>query len=187
MATVVVKGRFIGGPLFHPKKTDEDKEAKYGMTLVLDEGEEIKLDALVTEAIQDKWNGKKPSGLQNWVNRVGDDPEFESFEHHYINPKATSTKDGSPVKRPGTFIKRNGAVELIDQESGIIYPGCHVAVEVDVYAYDGDVKKSIKPGISCGLNKVLFLRDGERLSKQTSAEDAFADFESDAAEQDLGF
>jgi hypothetical protein len=180
MPKIVVKGRFIGGPLFHPRKTEEHKAAQYGATIVLDDGEEAnKLAAAVTQAIADKWAGKKPPGLQDWAQRVGDDPEYPSFEKNYINPKASSVgKDGQDIPRPGTFIKRGGVVQPIDQASGIIYPGCYVAVEIDVYAYDGNREKSIKPGISTTLNKVLFLKDGDRLSSQTRAEDAFADFES---------
>jgi len=176
---VVLKGRFIGGPLFHARKVDDLKPAQYGCTVVLDEGEDVKLAATVVKAIEEKWSGKKPPGLQDWAQRVGDDPEFPSYEKHYINPKAPSvSKDGEPLPRPGTFIKRGGVVQPIDQASGIIYPGCYVAVEVDVYCYDGNAEKRIKPGISTTLNKMLFLKDGDRLSSQTTAEDAFADFES---------
>jgi len=180
MPKIVVKGRFIGGPLFHPRKTEDHKAPQYGCTIVLDEGEEAKVAAAVTQAIADKWAGKRPPGMQNWAERVGDDPEYPSFEKHYINPKASSVgKDGQELPRPGTFIKRGGVVTAIDQASGIIYPGCYVACELDVYAYDGNREKSIKPGISTSLNKVLFLKDGDRLSSQTRAEDAFEQFESE--------
>jgi hypothetical protein len=139
MPKLVIKGRFIGGPLFHPRKTEEHKAAQYGATIVLDDGEETKLAAAVTQAIADKWDGKKPPGLQDWAQRVGNDPDYPSFEKNYINPKASSVgKDGQDIPRPGTFIKRGGVVQPIDQASGIIYPGCYVAVEIDVYAYDGN-------------------------------------------------
>lgn len=185
MPKIVVTGRFIGGPLFAPKQTEQDKTPKYGLTLVLDEGQETKLKAAVDQAVQEKWNGKQPPGTVNYALRKGDDEEFEhSFGRYYINPKAASIDKNGNETRPGTFLKQAGTIKEVSSKDGVIYPGCFVAVEVDVYAYDGDRAKQIKPGISVGLSKVLFLKDGPRLSTQTTADKAFADFESQVSTVD---
>lgn len=185
MANPVIKARFIGGALWKPKKTEEDKVAKFSASLVLEPGEEKKLEAAVKEAVDAKWNGKPPSGTQNWVIRKGEDEEFErSFGKFYVNPKANSiNKNGDEMGHPPCYIRKaDGALYPVEASDDIIYPGCYVAAELSVYCYDGDRAKNIKPGISCSLNKVLFLRDGERLSSQTSADSAFAGFESEVEE-----
>lgn len=180
MPNVVITGRFTGGALFSPKKVDEAKPPKYSALLVLDEGEIDKLRAAVKTVITDKWAGKMPPGCQNFVERKGDDPEFLSFENYYINAKANGTdKSGAPSKGPGVFIRRDGALHAVTAADDIVYPGCYVAMEVSVYGQDGDKTKNIKPCITVGLEKVLFKKDGERLSNQTSPEDAFSGYTSE--------
>lgn len=184
MANPVIKARFIGGALWKPRKSEEDKVAKYSALLVLEPGEEAKLEAAVKEAVDAFWQGKPPSGTQNWVLRQGDDPEFASFEKYYVNAKANSVdKNGSEIGHPPCYIrKQDGALYPVESTDDIIYPGCFVATEVNVYCYNGDRAKNMKPGIALGMNKMLFLRDGERLSSQTSADSAFAGFESEVKE-----
>jgi hypothetical protein len=180
---IVVKGRFTGGALFAPKADPKGKE-QYTANIVLDDGEEQKLLAAMEDVIREKWGGKPPSGLQKWAVRKGDDEEYEtSFGKWYVNAKAgTVSGKGVPLARPGTFVKRDGALYGVEATDDVIYPGCYVAIELSVYGYDGDKKNGIMPGITCGFNKVLFLKNGPRLSSQTSADTVFADFDSEETE-----
>lgn len=177
---VTVKGRFIGGALFEPKEIDG--KTQYNACVVLDDGEAVKVERIVKAAAKEKWGDKKPAGLQNWGVREGDDPEFaHSFEKQFINPKA-----GTKVK-PGVLVKRDGVMKSVEEEDGIVYPGCYVAVSVNAYAYAGDKAKNIKPGVTLGLRGVMFLRDGEPLADRLDADSEFADFDSeiDEAEEDI--
>lgn len=176
---VTVTGRFIGGGLWEPRKTTEDSAEKYSTCVVLNSGQASKVEKVVNAAIVEKWGNKKPSGLQIWGVREGDEEEFEaSFEQEFINPKA-----GKP---PQTLIKRGGVVEKVTEEEDILYPGCYVAVSIGAYAYDGDKKKSIKPGVSLNVRAIMFTKDGERLGDVVNAEAEFEDFESaETDEEDL--
>ncbi len=179
MSNITVTGRFTGGALFSPKQTGENGKQQYTLNLVLDDGEETKIEEAVKAAIAEKWGGKTPSNMNNWAVRKGDDPEFaSSYGKFFINAKAnTVSSKGVPMKRPGTFIRRGGKIEPIEAEEEIIYPGCYVAAEISVYAFDGDKAKNIKPGVTISFSKVLYRKNGERLSSQTSADDAFAGFD----------
>lgn len=169
---ITVKGRFIGGALFEPKETDG--KTQYNACVVLDDGEAAKIEKITQAAVKEKWDGKKPSGLQNWGVREGDDPEYaHSFEKQFINPKA-----GLKVK-PAVLVKRDGVMQNVEEDDGIIYPGCYVAVSVNAYAYDGDKTKNIKPGVTLGLRGVMFIKDGEPLTDRLNAESEFADFDSE--------
>ena len=187
----VVEGRFTGGALFAPKVNPQNGQEKYTLNLVLNDGEEKKVESAIKAAIQEKWGGKTPAGMMQWALRKGDDPEYASFDKYYINAKAnTVSAKGVPLKRPGTFIKRDGVLHTVEATDDIIYPGCFVAVEVNVYCYNEDKAKNMKAGVSIGFNKVLFRKHGERLTSQTNAADTFSglDSEEEAADtSDLGF
>lgn len=177
---VTVTGRFIGGALFEPKEHEDGGKPKYSACVVLDEGEDAKVKKLAAAAVKNKWGNKKPGGLQNWTVREGDDEEYEqSFEKLYINPKST--------REPQTVIRRNGVMEKVELDDDILYTGCYVAVSVGVYAYDGDKKKGIKPGVTLNLRAAMFLKDGERLSDSVNAENEFDGFKSEAAANDDDF
>jgi hypothetical protein len=180
MAKIVVKGRYTGGALRYPKVSEEGKAPQYNCVILLDEADVAKVDAAVAEVVKDKWAGKMPPGTINYANRKGDDPDMATYEKRYLNAKSGSTgKGGVPKKRPGMFIKKGGEFVELDQDDETIYPGCYIAAEIDIYGYDGDKAKSIKPGITVGLNKVMFLRDGDRLTSQTTAAQAFQGFDSE--------
>ena len=86
---VTVTGRFVGGGLFEPRSKEEGKDARYSACVVLDDGENEKIDKLIMFVKKDKWGTKVPPGLQTWGVREGDDPEFEaSFEipFRFVNP-----------------------------------------------------------------------------------------------------
>lgn len=168
-----VTGRFIGGGLFKPKESEDDGgkvKLRFSSCIVLNKGQEKAINRIVEQAQQDKWGDKKPKGMKNFGAQLGDDPEYASYNSYFINPKA--------VDKPKAFIKRDGLCIAVSKEDDILYPGCYVAVSVRAYAYDGDPKKHIKPGVALSLRAVMFHKHGERLSDEVNPESEFADIES---------
>ena len=77
----------------------------------------------------------------------------------------------------------------VGEHDGVIYPGCYVNAVVTVYSWvkgGKDNKKKPKNrqvwGISCSLNGVQFVRDGEPLGGYTTvSDDDFEDFDDEEA------
>lgn len=173
--SVVVEGRFCGGGLFAPKKAG----AGFSANIVFDgKSEGDKIRKAVKFALDEFFEGKKPGKLVDWTVRKGDDPEFKhSFEKEFINAKSDSSV-------PVGFTKDN-EFNLVTAEDNIVYPGCYVKANVQVYVYksgDGDDGK-FPAGTSLRLMGVCFLRDGEPMGTRFNAE-VFAGTESEMGDED---
>lgn len=161
--TATVTGRFLGGALYSPK------EEKFNCCLALDPGESAKIKGIIETAKNEKWGDKPPKGMQIWGVRIGDDPDFEhSYGNEFINPKCNTKAP------PLTLAKRPG--ESIANHFDGIYAGCHVAVSVRAFAYDGG--KDVRPGVSLALRAVLFTRDGDPIGDRFDPSE-FDGFESE--------
>jgi len=166
LKTTVI-GRYVGGSLF-----EVNDDGKFTACVVLEPGQDTKVEAIRDAAKAEKWGNKQPSKVTDWTVREGDDPEYEtSFGSFYINPKA------SAKSQPKTVIKRDGVLESVDD--GVIYPGCYVAVSLNAYCMDANPEKKMKACVCLGLGNVMFLKDGERLGGSSNPDDDFADFESE--------
>lgn len=174
---VTVKGRFVGGGLFEARQGATDKTAKFSACVVLNDGEDKKIDKIIQAAVKEKFPNKKPAGMQIWGVREGDDEDFEaSFDQKFINPKSS--------KSPQTLVKREGVAHEVTQEDDILYPGCYVAVSVGAYAYPADKDKGIKAGASLQVRAVMFMKDGERLGDVVDADEEFGEID-DSEEEDF--
>lgn len=142
----------MGGGLFTPRK-DRSGNLKHSACVVIDDPREVKkIEAARDAAIAEKFPSGFPKRGVDWTIREGDEEEFEaSFGHMFINPKSTK-----PV---GIGTRVDGKFERIDQESGIIYPGCYVFISVEAYGYKGEDGA----GVTLGLQGVCFFKDGEPL------------------------
>lgn len=162
---VQIRGRYVGGALVEPK---EGRDKLNACISELDDISVKKLTDAVDAAIVEKFGKKKK--VQDWVIREGDDEEFTAtFGEKFINPKSNQP---IPTKRVD-----NGTVT--DIPASEIYPGCYVAAIVSVYAYNGNKEKNIKDGVSCGIQGIAFIKDGERLGGGLEDSD-FAGVESTA-------
>lgn len=74
----------------------------------------------------------------------------------------------SSRNRPGA-VGPDGKTPIDDAEA--LYAGCYVRISVSPYAFDNKMK-----GVGIGLNNVMFIRDGDRLSGGVNAEDDFGEF-----------
>lgn len=163
-----VTGRFIGGALFEPKadKNNPDK-LRHNACIVLDAGDEKKVERIVENAVREKWGSKPPAGLQRWGVREGDDPEYAtSFGQLFINPKSPN--------QPKILRKDGSVYQEVSAEDGVVYAGCFGAVSINAFAYDGDRKAGIKPGVTLGLRAFLFVKDGDPLGDHVDADSEFS-------------
>ena len=112
-----------------------------------------------------KWGGKLPAKVQlplhDGDEERPDDPAFENC--WYFN---CSSKNA-----PGVRVKDElgQVVEALDDSD--FYSGCYGAVTVNLFPYSA----SGNVGVGVGLNNVIKLKDGERLSGGRSAEADFSD------------
>lgn len=163
-----VKGRFIGGGLFEMK----ENKKKHSACVVLDgDDDQKKIRKIRDEALTEKFGSKIPKNLQDWTMKEGDDEDYASYGGIFINPKSS--------KKVAIGTKKNGSFEPVDQDDGVVYPGCHVHVSVSAYAYDSNPKENILPGVTLILRAVCFWKDGEPLGNR------FSESEFDSCESEV--
>lgn len=162
-----VKGRFIGGGLFEMK----EGKKKFSACVVLDGKEdEAKIRKIRDEALEEEFGNKIPRNLQDWTAKEGDDEEYASYGKMFINPKSS--------KKVAVGKKVDGAFQEIEDD-GTVYAGCNVHASVAAYAYKGDAKKGINPGVTLLLRAICFWKDGESLGNR------FSESEFDACESEM--
>lgn len=181
-ATVAaVRGRYIGGGVFKPRDMGDDKRA-YSSLIVLDDGEDEKIQQAITAAVKEKWPEGRKGKLEIHGAKEGDDEEFEhSFGKLFINPKKQVKADRKPTP-PEVFIRRNGKLVCVDEGDDIVYPGCYVVCSVKAYAYPEDKDRKVKAGASLQLRAIMFSKDGDRLGDRVDGESEFEGFDSEEKE-----
>lgn len=158
---VTVRARYVGGKFWNP----DEETGKFNAVLILEDGEEKKVERIRDKAIRDKFGLKKPKGMQDWTVREGDDEEFEnSFERMFINPTSRN-------KRPKIFIKKGNTYTEISEDDNIFYAGCYVFAKVDVFAYPENKEKKAKAGVTMGLQHLVFWKDGESIGYDGTPDD----------------
>lgn len=166
---VTVTGRYIGGGIFEPREDAGGKE-RFNAIVVLDKGQEKKVQEAIKAAQAAKWGDKKVPGLQVWGIREGDDPDYENtYGHNFINPKST--------RKPATIRKIDNTAHNVEKDDDVIYPGCYVAVSLDAYGMDADKEKKVPATIALSLRGVMFRKNGERIGDVFNPDAEFGDFE----------
>lgn len=135
-------------------------EGKYGAVLLIDKKDTktVKaIEAAIEAAKVAKWGTKIPKNLKT-VFRDGDE---EKEDENYFGKFFMSCNS---KEKPGIFdADRN---PIIDKED--FYSGCFGHASINFFGYD---QKGA--GIGCGLNAVMKVKDGERLSGADRSADAF--------------
>lgn len=122
------------------------------------------IEAAKKSGIVSKWGGKEPKNLELPLRNGDTDKDDEVYEDcFFINAKSST--------RPGICDKNKNPI--VDEEE--IYSGVYAYVSVSFYPYD----KNGNRGIACGLNNIMKFKDGERLGGRTSAENDFADIDTE--------
>ena len=188
--TQVITGKVRLGfvKLFKAEAMNEGDKKKFSCQVLIpkaDKGTIKRIRDAVEAAIVlgvPKFGGKRPSNLKLPL-RDGDEehPGDEDYEGMYFL-SANANSD----KKPGIIdLNKLPIVENPEAATGFegevspedVYSGCWAKVSINFYAFN--IKNK---GIACGLNNVLMLADGVRLSGGASAE---ADFEDEFSDDDL--
>ncbi len=113
-----------------------------------------------SEANTKSANFKNP--LHNGTAEHASDERPAHYDKHwYVNANQKGSQPGivGPDLQP-----------LMSSDS--LYSGAYYNVEINFYPFDMKSK-----GVGCGLNNVMFLKDGDRLDGRQNAEAAFAGLE----------
>jgi hypothetical protein len=173
--TKVITGkvRFSFLHVFEPHSVEDDKEKKYSAAILIpkkDSDTIADIEAAVEAAIA---AGKEKFGKAFAVKsklklplRDGDeekegDPVYEN--HWFLN--ASSSINSKP-----TVVARDAKTVLTSPDE--FYSGCYGRVSLNFYPFS----KNGNAGVAAGLNNLMKLSDGEKLSGSASAQVDFADF-----------
>ena len=167
--------------VFAPRKNEDGTDGKYSVQLLIPK-KDTQAKALIDAAIEaakekgktSKWNGKIPPASKLTIPlRDGDDefPDDPTYEGMWFMNASTSAD-----RKPGVRVLDGGQiVEALDNSE--FYSGCFGCATVNFFPYNSNGNM----GVSAGLNNVIKIEDGERLSGGHSAEEDFGDLTGDAA------
>lgn len=163
--------------LFHADRVagDDSSTPKYSASWIIpkDSTQVKAVKEALAKALDAKFPGKRKPGAP-WPSSMhcplkdGDEMADEHPEYEGAYVLRTSSKS-----RPVVLGRRK---EAITEEDGVIYSGCICNVSLAAAGFDAQVKR----GVTCYLNGVQFVRDGERLA----GHDAAADFDSLEEDED---
>ncbi len=139
---------------------------KYSVCLAIDRNENIgQMNTAIHNAVVNKWGKDKAKWPKNLKMPLRDGNEKEKdldFWSGKIFVNASTERKPSLVD-----VNLN---PIIDPDE--VYSGMIIRAAVNFYAFDRNGNR----GVACGLNHVMKVKDGERLSGGPSVEDAFAGF-----------
>lgn len=164
--------RFSYANVFTPRRNPDGTQGKYSVCVIIPKtnSDAVKLFSQAYEAAKavgktTKWGGRLPAKvtlpLHDGDEERPDDPAFENC--WYFNCSSTNA--------PGVRLRDElGQVsEALDDSD--FYSGCYGAVTVNLFPYSSNGNQ----GVGIGLNNLIKLRDGERLSGGRSADADFSD------------
>lgn len=169
LRVITPKARLSYPALFKPAKAMADGgEEKFQCELIFPAGTDLsELKKAANEAARAKWGNKIPAKLRSPF-RSGDEDRVGKDGYEGAIFISCRSKD-----KPGVVIGPNR--EPCMKESDV-YGGCYVRVSVTAFAYDTGGNK----GVAFALNNVWKIADGEPFANRKSAEEEFADVETDA-------
>lgn len=164
--------RFSYCNLFSKRINPDGTQGKYSVCVIIPKSN-TEAVALLKNAFENakaagkltKWGGKIPARvtlpLHDGDEERPDDPNFANS--WYFNA-SSSTAPGLRIKD-----ELGSVVEALDDSD--IYSGCYGAVSVNLFPYSANGNQ----GVGVGLNNVIKLRDGDKLSGGRSADSDFSD------------
>lgn len=172
MAKLVLENVRLSFPsLFESEQYNGTDTGKYAATFLMDKKGKLakKIQKAAKEVAEEKFGKPLPKGLKTCL-KDGDEVEYDGYAG-MLAIKANTKK------RP-VLINRDKTPITADDDT--LYPGCYVNVSLELYGLDNQYGKRI----SCQLNGIQFLKDGESFG---SSNDSFDDFEAlDEADDDDG-
>lgn len=168
VTTGKVRASFVN--IFQPKVPQGGGEPKYSVTLLIPKNDVMTLNAVYAEiekakqeGAQKVFGGSIPPGCKTTL-----------YDGDGLQPSGVPFGEecrGCMVLRASAKVKPS-VVGLDMQEilnPADVYSGCYIRANVNFYAYSNTLNK----GVGCGLNAVQKIEDGEPLTAQVSAEEAF--------------
>jgi len=168
-STKVITGlvRMSYAHVFKPHSSIEGQEPKYSVCLLIPKKDKHKLAEIraaidaATQSGLSLWGGKAPKNLKlplrdGDVDRP-DDPNYEGM--YFLNAS-------SKVKPQIIDRDKN---EILDPDD--FYSGCWGRASINFFPFN----QAGNRGVGCGLNNLQKLKDGDRLSSRSNAEDDFSD------------
>lgn len=168
--TKVITGkvRFSYLNVFEPTAIDENSRKTYNVSLIIPKSDTVTISKIkkAIEAAKELYksklvdkNGKMPATMWNPLRdgdlERGDSPEYENS--FFVNAKSEV--------RPGLVDKDLNPIMSKDE----LYSGCYGRASISFFGFNQSGNK----GISCGLNNLQKLSDGEPLGGGASAESDF--------------
>ena len=160
--------------IFTPSAMDDTQTPKYSATLIIPKSHPDLL--AMRRALFEAGAEKFPQPFSSGVWPKGYTSALKDGDTDVTGDGVTLLREKNPeyagcyilkassTRRPIT-LNRNKAA--ITEEDGIIYSGCYVNVSVAFAGYEfGKIKK----GVTCYLNGVQFVADGERFGSDASSD-----------------
>lgn len=122
-----------------------------------------KMDKAIEDACLEKW-GEVPKKLKTFF-KDGDEEE-EKYGWEGLKLFTASNKS-----RPGVVVREDGELrEPISEDE--IYSGAYYRASVRPYAYEYQKSK----GVAISLDNIMKVKEGEKFTSRTSANEDFSDF-----------
>jgi hypothetical protein len=168
---VIGKVRLSYVNVFEARSIGDDERAKYSVSIIVDKEDKksiAKIEAAVEAAKQEGkglWGGKIPKNIKLPLRDGDTDREDDEAYAGKLFFNASSNY------KPEVIDRYKQPISDPDE----LYSGCYAYVSINFYPYDYNGSK----GVAAGLNNIMKVAEGERLSGRLSAEADFADIEID--------
>ncbi|MEM5780165.1 MAG: ssDNA-binding protein [Lawsonibacter sp.] len=157
--------------LFQPFAVNATEEPQYSVTALIPKtdsatlyGMSAAIEAAKAAGMSSKWDGRIPPVLDITL-RDGDGPRPSDGEPYGPECRGHMVLKCKTKQKP--FVVDQNVQDIIDPSK--VYSGCYGRVNVTFIPYNNNGKK----GITCLLNGVQLLRDGEPLAGGVTAAEAF--------------
>lgn len=185
---VVIKGRLSYAHIWKPGLDQDGTVGKYSTAVLIPKDDEASIkkinDAIKAAAVEGKSklankSGKIPPNLKTPLRDADEEGiEDEAYQNHYFLNASSKTKPGIVYNRKD----ENGRRIPVEDENDV-YSGCYCYVSINFYAFAVEGNK----GIAAGLNNIMKIKDGDRLSGGASADEDFGDIEAEEEDTDSMF
>ena len=164
LITPEFRGSFVN--VMQPKAFSNDQEPKYSIVIPMEKDGEFmkKLRATIDEVCMEKW-GEVPKKYKLSIKDGDKEDEKYGWAGYEIFTASNKTKPGVVVR------DENGKIEepMSNEE---IYSGAYYRASIRPYAYEYQKAK----GVAISLDNLMKVKDGEKFTSKTTAQEDFKDF-----------
>lgn len=163
--------------LFEPYASEPSQDEKYSVCLLIPKKDKEAV-SVIEQAIEKvkqegkaKWGGKIPAKLKLPL-RDGDEerPDDENYAGHYfINANAKRKPD----------VRNQMNIQTANEEE--VYSGCYAYAFINFFPFDSNGNR----GIGAGLNGIIKIADGDKLSGAPSIDSMLDDMDFDDELDDM--